>query len=131
MNNVSAKSIQMFVAGALALMGFQPLVWLPYYLVVSKSIALAGGSIFSGLALVIGVAMFLGKPSAARWAQVYLWLGIVGAVAMIFCILFHVFPMKETPWSLWRGTFDLLASVILLLLLVWSRSKHFRDEPDV
>jgi hypothetical protein len=130
MTNISAKNTQMFVAGAFALMGFQPLIWVPYYLFVYKSIAIAGGYIFCGLALPIGIAIFLGKPAAIRWAQVYLWIGIVGAIAMFVCSLFQVFPQKSMPWSLWRATLDLLVSAILLLLLAWSHSKPFRDEPD-
>jgi hypothetical protein len=127
MNKISAKSIQMFVAGALAIMGFHSLIWLPYYIVFSQSIALAGGCIFSGLALLIGVAMLVGSERAIFWARIYFLLGICGAIAT-FCL--SVFPILPKPLHLgWRSVSDLLTPAILFGLLVWSRSKHFRDEP--
>jgi hypothetical protein len=127
MKNISAKSIQMFVAGALALMGFHALIWIPYYLIYSKDIVFVGGAIFSGLALLIGLAMLAGSERAMFWARIYLLLGIVGAVVRI-CL--SVFPISSPqPHLGWRSVSDLLTPAILFGLLVWSRSKHFRDEP--
>jgi hypothetical protein len=127
MKKISAKSIQMFVAGALALMGFHSVIWLPYYIVFSQSVALAGSSIFSGLALLIGLAMLFGSERAIFWARIYLLLGICGAIATI-CL--SVLPILEKPMHLsWRSVSDILTPVILFGLLAWSRSKHFRDEP--
>ena len=127
MKKISARSIQMFVAGALALMGFHSLIWLPYYIVFSQSTALAGGSIFSGLELLIGVAMLAGSERAIFWARIYLLLGICGAIATI-CL--SIFPILQKPPHLsWRSASDILTPAILFGLLAWSRSKHFRDEP--
>jgi cytochrome bd-type quinol oxidase subunit 2 len=106
MNKMSAKSIQMFVAGALAL------------------IALVGGSIFSGLGLLIGVAMLMGREQAMFWARIYLLIGIAGAIATVCLSLFPVLP-KAPHLSWWRGASDLLTPAILFWLLVWSRSRHF------
>ena len=127
MTKLSAKSIQIFVAGALALMGFHSLIWLPYYIVFSQSIALAGGSIFSGLALLIGVAMLVGSERAIFWARIYLLLGICGAITTL-CL--SVFPILPKPLHLsWQSVSNLLTPAILFGLLVWNRSKHFRDKP--
>ena len=130
MNKIPAKSIQMFVAGALALMGFHALIWTPYYLIYSKDIVFVGGSIFSGLALLIGVAMFAGSVRAMLWARIYLLLGIVGAIVSICLSVFQIVP-KAPHLSWWRVTSDFLTPAILFGLLVWSSSKDLRDEPVV
>jgi hypothetical protein len=70
MKNISAKGIQMFVAGALALTGFRELFWLPYYLVVSKDFHLVTGSILSGLSLLFGISIFVGNSRAILWAKI-------------------------------------------------------------
>jgi hypothetical protein len=129
MNKISAKSIQMFVAGALSLMGFHSLIWLPYYIVFSQSIALAGGSIFSGLALLMGVAMLIGSERAIFWARIYLLLDIVSAIAMTCLSALSMPGAPHLSW--WRSVSDLLTPAILIWLLVLSRSKHFQDEPVV
>jgi len=49
MSNSIANRIQIFVAGALALMGFRALVWVPHY-VVAKQSACVLGCIAGGLA---------------------------------------------------------------------------------
>jgi len=129
MKNLTAKSIQTFVAGALALMGFHALVWTPYYLVVSKSLVLVAGSIFSGLALLIGIAMLTGNERAIFWARIYLLLGICGGIATICLSVFPILPKEAPHLSWWRGASDLLTPAILFWLLAWSRSKNLRDEP--
>jgi hypothetical protein len=131
MNKMSAKIIQMFVAGALALMGFHALVWTPYYLVVSKDLVLVIGSMFSVLALLIGVAMLVGSKRAVLWAHIYLWICVLGAVAMVcppLLVMLHI--VTVAPHLVWRNVSDLFTSLILLGLLFWSRSRRFRDEPD-
>jgi hypothetical protein len=128
MNKISAKSIQMFVAGALALMGFRSLVWVPYYLIVFKDLFFLISSIFSGLALWIGIAMLIGSGRAIFWARIYLLLGIVSAIAMPCLSAFSVPGALHLSW--WRSASELLTPVILFWLLAWSRSRHFRDEPD-
>ena len=128
MNKISAKSIQTFVAGALALSGFHYLFWIPYDIVVSKSIALAAGSMLSGLMLWIGIAMFTGSERAIFWARVYLLLSIVSEVLFVCFSVFQLLP-KPLHLSWWRTTSDLLTSIILLWLLVWSRSERFHQMP--
>ena len=127
MKNVSAKNIQMFVAGALALTGFRELFWLPYYLAVSKDFHLVTGSILSGLSLLIGISIFVGNPRAILWAKIYLGLNIV-----VFAVIFLIFPLLHKTQN-----FDLKSALgfatvfILYLLLVWSTSKRFSDNSDI
>jgi hypothetical protein len=129
MNKLSAKSIQTFVAGALAYMGFHALVWFPYYLIFSKNFILVGDSIFAGLALLIGLAMFIGSTHSIRWAYIYLWFSIASALGMICISAFQLLGSGGERLH-WGDVSSLLAPAVLLLLLVWSHSKRFRDEPD-
>jgi Na+-driven multidrug efflux pump len=128
MNKISAKSVQTFVAGALSLSGFHYLFWTPYYVVVSQSIALAVGFMLSGLMLWIGIAMLTGSERAIFWARVYLLLSIVSEVLFVCFSVFQLLP-KPLHLSWWRTTSDLLTSIILLWLLVWSRSERFHQTP--
>ena len=129
MNKISANSIQMFVAGALALMGFHALIWIPYYLFVSKNGFLVFGALVSGLALLIGIAILRGRTQAVWWGQFYLCFSIVLVVATTAYI--HFFKPEATVPNRWRTATDLLIPFILLGLLTWSRSKRFRDKPDI
>ena len=132
MHKLSANKIQTFVAGALALMGFRALVWLPYYLVVSKghvSVMGAFGAIFSGLSLWIGIAMLVGSKAGVWWAHVYLRLCSLGSVGMgcIYALAALNVWTPYLPHATWRKLSELPTPVILLLLLIWSRSKRFGD----
>jgi hypothetical protein len=128
MHKLSASTIQTFVAGALALMGFQALVWLPYYLVAAKDLVFVIGSIFSGLSLWIGIAILFGSKAGVWWAHVYLWLCSLGSVGMgCIYVLAALNVWQYLPHATWRGLSELPMPVILLCLLIWSRSKRFGD----
>ena len=129
MNTISPKSIQMFVAGALALIGFNALIWIPYYLFDSKNGFLVFGALVSGLALLIGIAILRGRTQAIWWGQFYLCFGIVLVVAST--AYFHFFKPDATVPNHWRTASDLLTRFFLLGLLAWSRSKRIRDTPDI
>jgi Ca2+/H+ antiporter len=130
MNKLSRRNVQMFVAGALALTGFRELFWLPYYLVVSKDVHLVTGSILSGLSLLIGISIFVGNARAILWAKIYLGLNI-----LVFAVIFLIFPLlhsltsKPQNFSL-KSVLGFATVFILYLLLVWSTSKRFSDNPD-
>jgi hypothetical protein len=125
---ISAQNIQVFVAGALALMGFQSLVWAPYYLIVSKDLVFVIGSLISGLALWIGIAMLIGSERAIFWARIYLLLGILSAIAVPCLSAFSVPGAPHLSW--WRSASDLLTPAILLWLLIWSRSQRVNRMPN-
>jgi Na+-driven multidrug efflux pump len=132
MSKISARDIQIFVAGVLAYLGFQSLVWIPYEVVYSQDSLRIIASIVAGVGLLLGVGIVAGNIRALRWAQIFLLVCVLGAVVNICLSVFetyHVFQ-KAPHMSLYRSIFDFLTNVILLWLLVWSRSKRFRDEPD-
>jgi hypothetical protein len=89
MNKISARDIRLFVAGALALVGFQALIRIPYYCTLAMNAAQIGRAVFAGLiaglTLPIGIGIFLGRWSALFWAQIYLWLKFIsGFIAIPF-----------------------------------------------
>lgn len=130
MNRISARSIQVFVAGAIALMSFQSLLLLPYFLAVSKDLIFVLSSIISGFALWIAIAMFFGSKKGIWWANVYLWLCSISSAGMA-CIYGVAASdiWKPLPHATWRGLSHLPIPVILLWLLIWSRSRRFQDQP--
>jgi hypothetical protein len=107
----------------LAIIGFHSLLYIPYYLFVTKSSVLIIDSLFTGAGLLIGLAMLAGNPQAVRWAQIYLCLGLLFALAVIFLYVFHISP--QAPHLSWQIVSDLLTPIILFSLLAWSRSKRF------
>lgn len=129
MDKISTKNIQAFVAGAMALSGFRSLFWAPYYVVISHDAALAVGAALSGLALWIGIAMLTGSERAIFWARVYLFLSIGSEVLFVCLSASQLFP-KPLHLSWWRTASDLLTAIIMLWLLVWSRSGRFHQTPN-
>ena len=126
MSIAKARRVQMFVAGALALMGFRALVWLPHYCSIRDSVLIIG-CLVVGLGLPLGVAILVGSLRAVRLAEVYLWLGVIGMVATLVVFALHVLP-ADAPRTSWRSIPDLIIPLVLLALLVWSRFP--RHEPD-
>jgi hypothetical protein len=129
---ISARDIRVFVAGALALIGFRALVSIPHSVTLSIDSAHMGraviGDLIVGLALPIGIGVFLGRWSALFWAQIYLWLKFIGAC---IAIPFFWYFSHEKVWSLaLRIVPEILVAAVLLGLVFWSTSERFRYEPD-
>jgi hypothetical protein len=121
---ISARDIQVFVAGAFSITGFHSLCWLMVYLFSAGNGALIFEHIVLSLLLVLGIGIFIGNELAALIAVIYLSLLVIGGfIAMIiYCFRFqpkamHIFEIT------WPG---LLANVILLGLMIWSGSPRFR-----
>jgi len=127
MNKISPKSIQLFVAGALALTGFRDLFWLPFYFVYSKDTVLIVSSILTGIALVLGISILRGFERAVHWAIVYLALSVGLALAIMFFSLSHT-PPPRPPNFAWKTVGSIITPLTLLVLLLWSRSKYFQDD---
>jgi hypothetical protein len=125
---ISARDIQLFVGGALALTGFRALIWLPYYFAVSMDSVRIIGSIITSLALPIGIAILMGHSRAILLAQIYLWL-IVISECIVIPTFYFVVPARIGR-ILWATTPDMLVSIVLLGVIFWSRSRRFRHEPD-
>jgi hypothetical protein len=127
MRKISSKGIQTFVAGAVALSGFNALIQAPRELLIVTSVITVGGSIVSSSGLLIGIAILCGGERAVFWARIYLLLSISCWLFMLFLPVFRVLP--DEAWSIsWWSAPDLLAPTILFALLGWSRSKRFKDE---
>ena len=120
---ISARDIQLLVAGALALTGFRALIWLPYYFTVSLDSVRIIAGVVTGVALPIGIGILQSRTWAILAAQIYLWLVILSACVTvpIFC---HFVPAKAGR-MLWSSVPELLVSIILLALIYWSRSRRF------
>lgn len=116
----------MFVAGALSIIGFRALVWLPHY-VVSRDSVFVVGYVVIGMGLPLGVAMLVGSLRAIWIAEMYLLLGVVGMCAVLVVSACHILP-PEAPHASWRSAPDLLVSLCLLALLLWTRFP--RHEPN-
>jgi hypothetical protein len=124
MNKISPREIQTFVAGAFALPAFRCLVWLPYYITPSWHGAFT--IVVSCLALLLGIGVFIGSAQALRWAQIFLWVCLLGAVINVCLSIFERFGLfPQAPQMRFYPTLsDFLVVVILLSLLLWSRSKR-------
>jgi hypothetical protein len=132
MSKISARGIQIFVAGTLAYTGFQAFVWTFYVVGFTQSSVWATAvSSFPVLGLLIAVAMLIEKQGAILWAQIYLFsyglLGVGGTIAE------SLSAPQALPrvFFIWRVISALLAPTILLGLLLWSRSERFRQTPPM
>lgn len=132
MNKISSRDIRSFVAGALALQGFAALIAIPYYFTLSTDSAHIGRAVITGLigglALPIGIGIFLGRWSAFFWAQIYLWLKLVSGSIVIPYLWFFLHE-KAGPLTL-RVVPGILVAAILLGLIFCTASERFRYEPD-
>jgi hypothetical protein len=128
MNKTSARDIQLFVAGALALIGFQALILLPYYLTASMDLVRALSGIIAGLALPIGICMLTGRAKALLFAQIYLWLLVITGclVLPVYC---WAIPARAKSLVL-RVAPEMITAIILLWLIFWSRSRKPGPEPE-
>jgi hypothetical protein len=128
MNTISAKNIRVFVAGALAYMGFQALLNILFY---ARLVSITGyfslntvfDLTFTTLGLWIGIHLLRENKRAMVWARVYLWLAMIYAAMMIYFTIFPP-PPAELPGNPWPNTMHLLTAIILFGLLGWSHAKQ-------
>jgi hypothetical protein len=129
---LSARNIQMFVAGAFVLPAFRTLIWLPYYFAFTWHNVFAISA--SILVLLLGVGISIGGQRALFWARFFLWIGLLGATMNLYLSTFQKFGLllSQPHQSLYRSIADFFTVILLLWLLVWSRSKRFADDrmPD-
>jgi hypothetical protein len=118
----------MFVAGVFALMGFYGAYWLPYYIFTRDTLQILSHLLIA-LALPLGIGVLLGSARALLFTQIYLWAEIILGFIAIPVICF-IYP-SEAVYMIWRSGPSILICLMLLGLLIWSRSKRFNNEPDV
>ena len=134
MNKLSARNIQIFVAGALAVRGIRSLITVPYLFFMVKGagfypamVSICFSLVFA-LALPLGIGLLLNRPGVFRWAQVFLLLELViGVGVLLVSIIHHSSSQAHTP-VYWGNSLDLPIPLILFGLLVWSRSNRFTNE---
>jgi hypothetical protein len=128
MRKPSARIIQVFVAGALAYLGFDSTLLGFYGLVHSQGDMAVTGFIVGPMVLLVGVAIVAGSVRALLWAQIILWLCLIQDVISICVFVFRKFGISlHVPhMSLYYSISSLIELSALLLLIAWSRSRRFR-----
>ena len=126
MKKISARDIQLLVAGAFALMGFRALIWLPYYFVTSADLVRIINTTVTGLALPLGIGILLGRVSAIPVARIYLWLVVISG-CIVIPTFWYFAPEKGGRIAL-RFAPELLVAIVLLGLIFWSRSRRFNHD---
>jgi hypothetical protein len=131
MNKISARDIQVFVAGAFALDGSDALLSIPYYFSYFFStpshvlIGMIVPQLIRSLFLPLGIAIFMGKARALKLAKICLWLAVVTYSAGIILVCCVRPPDGLSP--LWNFVTELVINAILLWLLKHSFSKNLED----
>lgn len=131
MSKFSTRDIQLFVAGALALIGYRALIGLPYDFTTTGPVQIGVRVVISfitALALPIGIAVLAERALAILLAQIYLWVKFVLGCVVI-PVYYYAVPVQSQGLVL-MGVPELLVPVVLLALIFWSRSRRFRLEPD-
>jgi NADH:ubiquinone oxidoreductase subunit 6 (subunit J) len=128
MSTSMARQVQVFVGGAIAVIGSRALIWIPRSLIAQDGVYFVAG-VLVGLGLPLGVAMLRGRPLALRVAEVYLLLGVVGMCALFVVSRLNILP-PSAPQISWRSLPDLLIPLVLLVLLLWSRLQHNQEDVE-
>ena len=78
--------------------------------------------------MALGIGIFIGSVRAVLIALIFLWVGVIGGFTGIplYC---YLFPSKAMH-TISREAPEMFASVMLLGLMIWSRSRSFRHEPN-
>ena len=127
MRSPTGREIEVFVGGALALDGLHILVAF-----VRGSIPMSDHSSFvagviAALAFPLGIAILVKSIFAVRVAYIYLGLVILLWCAVLIALHIHGIAVFQYAW-IRRTSISCAIQLILLLLLVWSRSGRLRNE---
>jgi hypothetical protein len=128
MSKISTREVQVFVAGAFALWGFRALIWLPSDFLAPVQnfmwFTRIAGAVVVGLALPLGVAIFVGNKRAILLTKMYLWcVLVVGFIDMIGFL-----PLGSKALRVIAAVApDMLVCIVLLWLLC---SRRFRQPPN-
>jgi hypothetical protein len=133
---ISARDIQVFIAGALVLLGLQALLQLPSYFFgpahASGWYDLLVYALSAALDLLLGLAVFFGRRRAILLTQIWLWLALalsmVSAVRAVVVSGTNKVMSYVLLWTVWSG---LVICIALLFLIYLSRSQRFQvDRTD-
>jgi hypothetical protein len=123
---IPTREIQLFVAGAIAVNGFDALFWLFHSLAKTHDAAMIFAELTGLVALPLGVGMLIGRAWAIRWTQIYLWIVVIGGITGFAIYCYTNWP--RVGYAVWQVAHDTVLCVILLVLLLWSRSQQLRQE---
>jgi hypothetical protein len=138
MRKISARDIQVFVAGVIAYIGFHFLGGAAYFRDTHTQVGgVVAIFIIGAVSVLLGLSIAAGNMRALRWAQVILWLVLAVNVSGIVAFVLeqvgipafgHGHPdiPKKSPITLYNNISYVLTSGILLLLIARSRSKLSR-----
>ena len=128
---ISARDIQVFVAGVFAYQGFQALIWMPHEFQRSR-FGWASAALLAGiLGLLVGIGLLFEKPRAIRWTLAILWFfTILDAIEVGLGLLAKLgVSSKISPFGLYQNAAYLVTFAVLLGLMLWSRSSRFHIKP--
>jgi hypothetical protein len=132
MRTPAPRSIQIFIAGALALTGFDNVIALP------SSFGNLGAFIslcILALQLPLGVGLLFESAIALRLTKIYLWLFVViGCLIVLLTIFMPRVQYSQTYIAnalLLRSTYRLLVYSTLLGLLLWSGRQERRNSRQI
>ncbi len=114
-----AKRVQVFVAGALALIGYRALAWLPTCFAFHDAIYVVG-CIGVGLGLPLGIIILCGRLRPAWLAESYLLSVLAVMSVSLFVTALNFIPPEAMETGL-SSVSDWIVVLALLLLLLWSR----------
>jgi hypothetical protein len=134
MNKITARDIQIFVAGALAMWGFGLLSVVPSTILstwdtgwIGPGICIAR-SLFGSLGLWLGVAIFFGRTQVVRLAQNFLRLYLIlncCSIGLMFMLMYFV---SKKPQFVAIFVANIIGSAALFWLISLSRSPRFQDK---
>ena len=123
MNRPTPRDVQVFVAGALAVMGFKALIAIPHC-VSNRMLVEVIASLVGGMGLPIGISLLFGYNRALQIAKIYMWISAIGSLGMI-CVylltILNVVPAKVLSVQWYTTIIGLAKSLILLWLLGWRK----------
>ena len=126
---LTGRDIQVFVAGALTFEGIQSAMAFLYHFASADRVGWIA-FVVSVLALPIGLAMLLRSTFAFQLALLYLSLAVLLSCIMLSTAIYISgtrILSQPVPRMIWR---PLPIPVILLMLLVWSRSRRVADDDN-
>jgi hypothetical protein len=124
MSRISARDLQVFVAGVISYLGFYFLTTAAYIRdTPTQASDVVRNLIIGAVCLLFGLSIAAGNMRALRWVQGFLWL-------ILIVKSFSIFPNpnmpKKSPISLYNNISNFVTCGALLWLIAWSRSKRFR-----
>jgi hypothetical protein len=124
MSKISARDIQTFVAGAMALNGFHSLFWAFSYCFYPRDFEQISIQLLYALVLPLGIGIFMGRAWAIRLTVIYYWIIVFSTFTAVPIFCFSNPAMAKTV--IWYSAYDLLISIFVLGLISWSRSRRFQ-----